>query len=82
MIVYSMFADELDVAEEVAEARDADRPDQGTDDVVGDEVRCCISPTPATIGANVRTIGTKRARKIVFGPFFSRKVWALPTWPA
>ena len=30
-----------------------------------------ILPIPATKGANVRTIGTKRARIIVFPPCFS-----------
>ena len=31
-------------------------------------VRYFMLPTPATIGAKVRTIGTKRASTIVFGP--------------
>ena len=31
---------------------------------------------PATIGAIVRTIGTKRARKMVIGPCLSKKSWA------
>ncbi len=28
--------------------------------------------TPASTGVKVRTIGTKRARMIVFGPYFSK----------
>ena len=33
--------------------------------------RYAIRPTPATVGAKVRMIGTKRAMTIVFAPYFS-----------
>ena len=36
--------------------------------------------TPAMIGVNVRTIGTKRARTRDFGPYFSKNSWALTTF--
>lgn len=39
-------------------------------------VRYFIRPAPATMGANVRTIGTKRARTIALGPYFSMNSWA------
>ena len=38
-----------------------------------------ISAAPTTIGANVRTIGTNRARITVFTPYFSKKAWAFST---
>ena len=31
----------------------------------------CMRPMPATNGAKVRTIGMKRAKKIVFAPYLS-----------
>lgn len=36
--------------------------------------------TPAMIGVNVRTMGTKRARTRDFGPYFSKNSWALVTF--
>ena len=36
--------------------------------------------TPATIGANVRTIGMKRARTIVFEPWWSKNSPARSTF--
>lgn len=34
--------------------------------------RYCMSLTPATIGVNVRTTGTQRARIRDLGPYFSK----------
>ncbi len=39
-------------------------------------VRYLMRPAPATMGAKVRTMGTKRARTIALGPYFSMKSWA------
>ena len=36
--------------------------------------------TPATIGVNVRTIGTKRASTMVLAPCLSKNAWALSTF--
>lgn len=36
--------------------------------------------TPAMIGVNVRTMGTKRARTRDLGPCFSKNSWALTTF--
>lgn len=36
--------------------------------------------TPAMIGVNVRTMGTKRARTRDLGPYFSKNSWALTTF--
>jgi hypothetical protein len=36
--------------------------------------------TPATTGANVRTMGTNRASTIVLAPYLSKKPWALSTF--
>ena len=64
--------DHLDLAEEVAEQRDADRPQRAADDVEGDE-RAVVHPdTPATIGVKVATIGTKRASTMALAPCFSK----------
>lgn len=40
------------------------------------KVRYFILPAPATMGAKVRTIGTKRARTMALGPNFSMNSWA------
>jgi hypothetical protein len=39
-----------------------------------------ISPTPASTGAKVRTIGTKRAITTVFGPCFSKQSFVRSTY--
>ena len=41
------------------------------------KVRYFIEPAPATIGAKVRMIGTKRASTMAFGPCRSMNSWAL-----
>lgn len=43
-------------------------------------VRYRMPLTPAMIGVNVRTMGTKRARTRDFGPCFSKNSWALVTF--
>ena len=42
-------------------------------------VRYRMVPTPATIGANVRTMGMKRASTMVLGPYLSKKPCAFTT---
>ena len=42
--------------------------------------RYFIRLTPAMIGVNVRTTGTKRARTSDFGPYFSKNSWAFSTF--
>jgi hypothetical protein len=42
--------------------------------------RYFIPLTPATIGVNVRTMGTKRASTSDFGPYFSKNSCALATF--
>ncbi len=44
------------------------------------KVRYFMVPTPATIGAKVRTIGTNLARTIVLTPWRSKKCCALSTY--
>ena len=43
-------------------------------------VRYFMLLTPATIGVNVRTIGTNRASTMVLAPCLSKNAWALSTF--
>ena len=58
------------LAQEIAEAQHAPDPGGAAEDAEGQERAVVASrPTPATSGANVRTIGMNRQSKIVLAPY-------------
>ena len=57
-------------------------PDDAADDVVAHERAVVHGAAPATIGAKVRTIGTKRARMIALEPWRSKNSSAWRGAPA
>jgi len=58
-------------AKTVSEPQHGPRPQESTENIERNNLLYCILPTPATIGANVRTIGMNLAKTIVLAPYFS-----------
>ncbi len=73
-------ADEGDVADRVAEHRETDAPDDRTMRLYSEYFFHGMWPTPAAIGANVRTTGTKRARITVSPPKRSKNAFVRSTF--
>ena len=62
-----MGLDERHVAQEIAQQCHPGSPQDAADDVERQEDRIAHVETPARTGVKVRTIGTNRARMMVFG---------------